>query len=881
MPRSRSTGSAQAIAIDPAPAEPWANLAQALGGDRPPRGGRQRAEAKRPSGRRSIRRSGATSRRPSARSGATRARRRRRRASAMARSIRVHAARVVQPRARARAAGPGPGSARRRVAGPRRIAPDDIRARRAFSRSCTSGPRPARPPPEGRSTRALAQRATADRAARAARAACAERVGELAGAAGRAGQRRAARRRRRRGAVAARVPAQAPVADWHDLRGAAARGSAPGSPAGRPWLTPFALLVRAVDARASSARCAERWSARSPAPPAARPIVRRPCRPAAHRLPVGRLPRARDRVPHRGPVRAARPRPLRGRRAIRSGPTTAARCARALAAAFDRFVDARRRPPERSAARDPRRRHRRAGRPQGPHGAGADRRPRAAPGAGPGALPRLPGHDRRACVDYLIGDADRHARASTRRTTPRRWCELPGSYQVNDRAAADRRRPRARGARPAGGRVVLCCFNSDLEAAAPRSSTRGRAILARACRTRALAARARRRTTRRSRNLRREAAARGIDAGAAGLRRAPAECRSTSGSTRTPTWSSTPGRTTRTPPASDALWAGCPVLTLAGRDLRRPRRREPARAVGLPELVAGDVDDYVEKAMALARDAPRCAACARTSKGPGRASPLFDAARDHARARGGVRRDGRRRRAGGGRRADPHRQAGRAAVSRAGVASASSTRLDGDDLNAVNGLLRLVDARDEELAEAQLGRFLIRSWPRWTGRISPASPTSPKTSVFAGNGRLRQRRIDGQQDREVRRRLVDAHAAHRVDEDVVAGRLDAAVAVQHGEQQREPLRIEAHGQPLRHRRPAPGRPAPGSRPAAAASPRAWRRSPSPGTDSACCDRNSADGLATPFRPRSVIANTPSSLAAPKRFLIARTRRKLECVSPSK
>jgi hypothetical protein len=52
----------------------------------------------------------------------------------------------------------------------------------------------------------------------------------------------------------------------------------------------------------------------------------------------------------------------------------------------------------------------------------------------------------------------------------------------------------------------------------------------------------------------------------------------------------------------------------------------------------------------------------------------------------------------------------------------------------------------------------------------------------------------------------------------------------------------------------------------------------PGTGAACCDRNSADGLATPLSPRSVMANTPSSLAAPKRFLIARTSRKLECVS---
>ena len=57
----------------------------------------------------------------------------------------------------------------------------------------------------------------------------------------------------------------------------------------------------------------------------------------------------------------------------------------------------------------------------------------------------------------------------------------------------------------------------------------------------------------------------------------------------------------------------------------------------------------------------------------------------------------------------------------------------------------------------------------------------------------------------------------------------------------------------------------------------------PGTGLAAC---AATGTAPtdwrrPCSPRSVIANTPSSLTAPKRFLIARTRRKVECVSPSK
>ena len=55
----------------------------------------------------------------------------------------------------------------------------------------------------------------------------------------------------------------------------------------------------------------------------------------------------------------------------------------------------------------------------------------------------------------------------------------------------------------------------------------------------------------------------------------------------------------------------------------------------------------------------------------------------------------------------------------------------------------------------------------------------------------------------------------------------------------------------------------------------------PATESACCDRNRAEGLLTVFRPRSVMPKTPSSLTAPKRFLIARIRRKVEWLSPSK
>ena len=56
----------------------------------------------------------------------------------------------------------------------------------------------------------------------------------------------------------------------------------------------------------------------------------------------------------------------------------------------------------------------------------------------------------------------------------------------------------------------------------------------------------------------------------------------------------------------------------------------------------------------------------------------------------------------------------------------------------------------------------------------------------------------------------------------------------------------------------------------------------PGTGSPWVERKIALGLADAASgPCSVIAKTPISLTEPKRFLIARIRRKLLCVSPSK
>ena len=55
------------------------------------------------------------------------------------------------------------------------------------------------------------------------------------------------------------------------------------------------------------------------------------------------------------------------------------------------------------------------------------------------------------------------------------------------------------------------------------------------------------------------------------------------------------------------------------------------------------------------------------------------------------------------------------------------------------------------------------------------------------------------QDRQVNGRLLNSHAADRVDENVESAGLDAAVPMQHCEQERQPLCVEADGQSARHR----------------------------------------------------------------------------------
>jgi protein O-GlcNAc transferase len=79
--------------------------------------------------------------------------------------------------------------------------------------------------------------------------------------------------------------------------------------------------------------------------------------------------------------------------------------------------------------------------------------------------------------------------------------------------------------------------------------------------------------------------------------------------------------------ASDALWAGCPVLTVLGSTFAGRVGASLLHAVGLPELVTESTGDYVARAIALAGDSEAIARFKAHLAGPGRASALFDTAR--------------------------------------------------------------------------------------------------------------------------------------------------------------------------------------------------------------------------------------------------------------
>jgi predicted O-linked N-acetylglucosamine transferase (SPINDLY family) len=79
--------------------------------------------------------------------------------------------------------------------------------------------------------------------------------------------------------------------------------------------------------------------------------------------------------------------------------------------------------------------------------------------------------------------------------------------------------------------------------------------------------------------------------------------------------------------ASDALWAGLPVLTCTGNTFPGRVAASLLHAVGLPELVTSSLAEYEKLALALARDPQRLAAIRAKLMRNRQTEPLFDTAR--------------------------------------------------------------------------------------------------------------------------------------------------------------------------------------------------------------------------------------------------------------
>lgn len=76
--------------------------------------------------------------------------------------------------------------------------------------------------------------------------------------------------------------------------------------------------------------------------------------------------------------------------------------------------------------------------------------------------------------------------------------------------------------------------------------------------------------------------------------------------------------------ASDALWAGLPVLTLAGNSFARRVGASLVAAAGLPELATTSVQSYTDLAIALAKDPGRLTALRDRLRAARGRCPLFD-----------------------------------------------------------------------------------------------------------------------------------------------------------------------------------------------------------------------------------------------------------------
>src|SRR3982074_2481773 len=107
--------------------------------------------------------------------------------------------------------------------------------------------------------------------------------------------------------------------------------------------------------------------------------------------------------------------------------------------------------------------------------------------------------------------------------------------------------------------------------------------------------------------------------------------------------------------------------------------------------------------------------------------------------------------------------------------------LDRDDFEPVYVLLRQVRSGNDRTGEAQLGCFLQAFLTARRGAHFAREPYFAEHRELARQRLVGVRRDDGEQHREVGGRLADAHAAHRVHENVLVVAGDPGMAVQNRE----------------------------------------------------------------------------------------------------
>ncbi len=222
-------------------------------------------------------------------------------------------------------------------------------------------------------------------------------------------------------------------------------------------------------------------------------------------------------------------------------------------------------------------------------------------------------------IDYLLADATVVPAASRHHYTEK-IIELPHSYQVNDsrRVIAERSASRAElGLPPAG--FVFCCFNNSYKIL-PMMFDGWMRILAMVPGSVLWLLED---NPRAAQNLRREASARAVDpvrlVFAPRIDLALHLARHRAADLFLDTLPCNAHTT-----ASDALWAGLPVLTCVGEAFAGRVAASLLRAIGLPELITTTPAHYEQLAVRLATETAALASIRQRLADSRQAAPLFD-----------------------------------------------------------------------------------------------------------------------------------------------------------------------------------------------------------------------------------------------------------------